>query len=524
LTGQPHPLVRQQAYPHDHLPERHQDQRGRPDRRAGDVAGDREPGRRRGPEWQAQYSKKPEDGAARRRRVRFPSASARSWPRKVTIVDPRRHVPRTDVVLADPRLVAARELLGVTLVKAAVARAQAQARAGAISPASVADAAAASLPPTAASVIPVINATGIVVHTNLGRAPLSAAAREAVQAAAGCTDVEFDLAAGKRARRGAGALDALARAVPAAGAVHVVNNNAAALVLAATALAAGREIIVSRGELIEIGDRFRLPDLLQSTGARIREVGTTNRTALADYQQAVGSDTAFILKVHPSNYVIEGFTASVGVAELASLGVLVVGDIGSGLLRPSPVLPDEPDADTWLRGGAGVVTASGDKLLGGPQAGLLLGERETVTRLARHPLARALRVDKLTLAALEATLTGPAPPVTQALTATGPSLRARAETLAVRLALAGVDCRAVAAGAAVGGGGGPGVTLPSAALSLPERLAAGLRSGAPVRRGEVPAVVGRVEGGRLLLDLRAVAATEDELLAEAVLAVAGSPE
>ena len=423
-------------------------------------------------------------------------------------------------MLADPRLAAARGLLGAALVKAAVVRAQELARAGAISPASVADAAAASLPPAAASLTPVINATGVVVHTNLGRAPLSVAARDAVRAAAGCTDVEFDLASGKRSRRGAGALDVLARAVPAAGAVHVVNNNAAALTLAATALAAGREIIVSRGELIEIGDGFRLPDLLQSTGARIREVGTTNRTVLADYRQAISTETAFILKVHPSNYLIEGFTASVSVGELASLGVLVVGDIGSGLLRPNPVLPDEPDADSWLRAGAGLVTASGDKLLGGPQAGLVLGRAETVTRLARHPLARALRVDKLTLAALEATLTGPVAPVPQALTASPSSIRARAEAQAGRLAAAGVDCRAVPTAAVVGGGGGPGVTLPSAALSLPEQLAADLRSGAAVRRGDVPAVVGRIEGGRLLLDLRAVGPADDKRLVAAVLAVA----
>ena len=423
-------------------------------------------------------------------------------------------------MLADPRLVAAREQLGPALVKAAVARAQDLARSGAISPASVADSAAASLPPIAASLTPVINATGVLVHTNLGRAPLSAAARDAVRAAAGYTDVEFDLASGRRSRRGAGALDALARAVPAAGAVHAVNNNAAALVLAATALAAGREIIVSRGELIEIGDGFRLPDLLQSTGARIREVGTTNRTTLGDYQQAIGADTAFILKVHPSNYLIEGFTASASVGELAGLGVLVVGDIGSGLLSPSPVLPDEPDADSWLRAGAALVTASGDKLLGGPQAGLLLGRPDTVTRLARHPLARALRVDKLTLAALEATLTGPAPPVTQALAAALPSIRERAEILAERLASEGIDCRAVSADAAVGGGGGPGVKLPSAALSLPDQLAPELRSGTAVHRGDVPAVVGRIEDGRLLLDLRAVAPADDERLAGAVLAAA----
>ena len=435
-------------------------------------------------------------------------------------MDPRRQVPRTDVVLADPRLVAARDRLGGSLVKAAVARAQELARAGEISPAAVADAAAESLPPVAATLTPVINATGVLVHTNLGRAPLSAAARDAVQAAAGSTDVEFDLASGRRGRRGVGALAALARAVPAAGAVHVVNNNAAALVLAATALAAGRQIIVSRGELIEIGDGFRLPDLLQSTGARICEVGTTNRTVLADYQQAIGPDTAFILKVHPSNYLIEGFTASVGVRELAGLGVPVVGDIGSGLLRRSPVLPDEPDAESWLRAGADLVTASGDKLLGGPQAGLLLGSPDTVTRLARHPLARALRVDKLTLAALEATLTGPAAPVAQALAASPAEIRERAEVQAERLTAAGVDCRVVATDAAVGGGGAPGVSLPSAALSLPEGFAAGLRSGPVARRGEVPAVVGRIEGGRLLLDLRAVAPDDDERLAAAVLAVA----
>ena len=428
-------------------------------------------------------------------------------------------------MLADPRLVAARERLGGSLVKAAVARAQELARSGAISPAAVADTAAASLPPIAATLTPVINATGVLVHTNLGRAPLSAAARDAVQAAAGSTDVEFDLASGRRGRRGAGALDALARAVPAAGAVHVVNNNAAALALAATALAAGRDIIVSRGELIEIGDGFRLPDLLQSTGARICEVGTTNRTVLADYQRAIGADTAFILKVHPSNFLIEGFTASVGVNELAGLGVLVVGDIGSGLLRPSPVLPDEPDADSWLRAGAGLVTASGDKLLGGPQAGLLLGQAAVITRLARHPLARALRVDKLTLGALEATLTGPTVPVALALAATSSSITERAEAQAKKLAAAGVDCQVVPTTAAVGGGGAPGASLSSAALSLPQHLAAALRSGTAVRSGDMPAVVGRIESGRLLLDLRAVAPADDERLTAAVLAAAGvSPD
>ncbi|HUA42946.1 MAG TPA: L-seryl-tRNA(Sec) selenium transferase [Streptosporangiaceae bacterium] len=435
-------------------------------------------------------------------------------------MDVRRLTPRTDAVLADPRLAAAEQRLGRAIVLSAVRGAQDRARAGEIDPAGVADAAAASLPALAATLTLVINATGVLLHTNLGRAPLSPAAREAVQAASGTTDLEFDLSSGLRGRRGAGMLSALAAAVPAAEAVHVVNNNAAALVLAATALGAGREIIVSRGELIEIGDGFRLPDLLESTGARIREVGTTNRTTAGDYAAAVSPQTAFVLKVHPSNYRIEGFTASVPVAELAGLGVPVVGDIGSGLLTPHPLLPEEPDASSWLSAGASLVTASGDKLLGGPQAGLVLGQAELVARLARHPLARALRVDKLTVAALEATLTGPKPPVTEQLGASQEELSQRAAVIADRLAAAGIDAHAEQSQAAVGGGGAPGVSLPSAAVSLPTELAAELRGGTAVRRGTLPAVVGRIEAGRLLLDLRAVAPGDDEQLVAAVIAAA----
>lgn len=435
-------------------------------------------------------------------------------------MDARRLVPRTDAVLADPRLTAAAGRLGRTQVKAAVARAQQQARAGHISPEAVADTAVASLPARSASLHPVINATGVLLHTNLGRAPLSEAAIQAVAAAAGWTDLEFDLVSGTRGRRGRGALAALADAVPAAQAVHVVNNNAAALVLAATALAAGREIVVSRGELIEIGDGFRLPELLESTGARIREVGTTNRTTVADYAAAVGPETGFLLKVHPSNFRVEGFTTQASVAELAGLGAPVVGDIGSGLLAAHPLLPDEPDADSWLRAGAGLVTASGDKLLGGPQAGLVLGRGDLVARLARHPLARALRVGKMTMAALEATLTGPQVPVAAALSADGAFLARRAQQVSATLASAGVDARAVPSQAVVGGGGAPGVTLPSAAVSLPERLAGPLRSSDAVHNGAHPAVIGRAEGGRLLLDLRAVPAKDDEALAAAVIAAA----
>jgi L-seryl-tRNA(Ser) seleniumtransferase len=439
----------------------------------------------------------------------------------VALVDVRRLIPRTDAVLADARLAAAEQRLGRPMVLAAVHAAQEQARAGAIEPADVPEVAIASLPATASSLTPVINATGVVLHTNLGRAPLSAAARAAVEAAAGSTDLEFDLAAGVRGKRGRGMLAALRSAVPAAEAVHVVNNNAAALVLAATALAAGREIVVSRGELIEIGDGFRLPDLIESTGARIREVGTTNRTTVADYAAALGSQTGFILKVHPSNYRIEGFTASASVSDLAALGAPVVGDIGSGLLQPNPLLPAEPDAASWLNAGAALVTASGDKLLGGPQAGLLLGRAEIVAQLARHPLARALRVDKLTVAALEATLAGPTPPVAAAIATDAESLASRAQRLAEALAAANIDAAALDSDAAVGGGGAPGQLLPSAAVSLPAGLSLPLRSGGPVRRGELPAVVGRIEGGRLLLDLRAVPPADDERLAAAVIAAAG---
>jgi L-seryl-tRNA(Ser) seleniumtransferase len=437
----------------------------------------------------------------------------------------RRRIPRTDLLLADPRLAVAQDRLGRPLVKAAIARAQDRARRDEIAPEQVADAAVAELPPIAATLTPVINATGVVVHTNLGRAPLSAAAVAAITAAAGNCDVEFDLDAGTRTQRGKGALAALRHAVPAAGAVGVVNNNAAALVLAATALAAGREIIISRGELIEIGDRFRLPDLLTSTGARLREVGTTNRTTAADYREAIGAGTAFILKVHPSNYRIEGFTASATVTELAALdaGVPVVHDIGSGLLAPHPLLPDEPDAASSLSQGASLVTASGDKLLGGPQAGLLLGDADLVRRLLRHPLARALRVDKLTLAALEATLTGPLPPVARALAADPASLFHRSERIVATLTARQVSATVAAADGAVGGGGAPGVTLPGAAVALPEALAAPLRRGEPVRRGEVPAVVGRVERGRLLLDLRSVDPDDDERLVTAVLTAVASP-
>jgi L-seryl-tRNA(Ser) seleniumtransferase len=434
--------------------------------------------------------------------------------------DPRRFVPRTDTVLADPRIVEAGEHLSPAVIVAAVHGAQARARSGEISPELVADEAVAALPHIATSLRPVLNATGVVLHTNLGRAPLSASALQAVMLAAAYVDVEFDIATGARARRGRGTLQALREVVPQAGDVLAVNNGAAALVLATTALAAGREVIVSRGEMVEIGDGFRLPDLIASTGARLREVGTTNRTSLSDYTSALGPDTGCVLKVHPSNFRVNGFTSSVTVAELAGagVGVPVVVDIGSGLLAPDALLPEEPDAATTLADGADLVTCSGDKLLGGPQAGLILGRADLVERLRRSPLARAVRVDKLTLAALEATLRGPATPTRLALHASPRRLRERCEQLRTGLVtgppeMSELEPETVPSAGAVGGGGAPGQELPGWAVTLPSAFAAALR------RGD-PSVVCRVERGRTLVDLRCIPESEDETLLAAIRSVA----
>ena len=422
--------------------------------------------------------------------------------------DPRRAVPRTDVLLGDPRLHRLSEQLGRAVVRDAVHVAQDRCRRDLIAPDEVVQDAVQALGQRPLGLRRVLNATGVIVHTNLGRAPLSPVAVQAVVLAAGTTDLELDLQTGRRGRRGDNALQALADAVPDADDVHVVNNGAAALALVTAALATGREVVVARGEMVEIGDGFRIPELLESAGARLREVGTTNRVRLDDYAAAVGAETGLVLKVHPSNFVVSGFTASVDVAALATLPVPVVCDIGSGLLTPHPRLPAEPDAASSLRAGAAVVTASGDKLLGGPQCGLVLGHRDLVQRVRRHPLARAMRVDKLTLAGLAATLTGPTPPVPATLQASLDDLERRAERLCGELT-SSVAAEAVASTAAVGGGGAPGVRLPSVAVAVPVELATRLRTGSP-------AVVGHVERERLLLDLIAVDPADDVLLADCI--------
>ncbi|WP_284977304.1 L-seryl-tRNA(Sec) selenium transferase [Arthrobacter sp. efr-133-TYG-104] len=434
-------------------------------------------------------------------------------------IDPRRRIPRTDDLLGLPAVQAARERLSGRVIGELVRQVQEQARRGELPPDEVEPALLATVATrTATTLLPVLNATGVVVHTNLGRAPLSGAAVEALLAASGYVDVELDLATGTRSRRGAGVRAALLAACPSAEDALVVNNGAAALVLATTALAAappgtapmgpGKEVVVSRGELVEIGAGFRLPDLIESTGATLREVGTTNRTHLRDYEAAVGPNTACILKVHPSNFRVDGFTSAVPLRELSALaaarGTTLVADLGSGLLAPDPLLPEEPDVATALAGGADVVIASGDKLLGGPQAGLLLGTSAMISRLATHPLARAVRADKLTLAALEATLNGGEPPVARALHATSAQLRKRTDRLAAALGVPVMEHDG-----RVGGGGAPGVPLPGWALKLPAALAHTLRTGDP-------AVLPRVHDGSCLVDLRCVPEQDDDLVLQAI--------
>ncbi|MFF0991158.1 L-seryl-tRNA(Sec) selenium transferase [Kocuria nitroreducens] len=423
--------------------------------------------------------------------------------------DPRRLIPRTDQLMALPPVRRARGRLSEDVLRALVRDAQDRARRGEIAPGEVAPAVLAALETrSASSLTPVLNATGVVVHTNLGRAPLSAAALDALVTAGGYVDVELDLVTGARSRRGAAARAALLAACPPAQDALVVNNGAAALVLATTALAAGRDVVISRGELVEIGAGFRLPELIESTGARLREVGTTNRTHLHDYAEAIGPETGCLLKVHPSNFRLEGFTSAVEVGELRPLarahGVPLVADLGSGLLTPDPHLPSEPDAAAALEDGADIVIASGDKLLGGPQAGLVLGSSDVVARLAAHPLARAVRADKLALAALEATLTGGLAPVERALHADPQRLRERAERLAQA-----VGAPVVAHDGRVGGGGAPGVPLPGWAVRLPE-------AAAPLLRAGRPAVLPRVHDRACLLDLRCVPESDDERLRAAV--------
>jgi L-seryl-tRNA(Ser) seleniumtransferase len=374
----------------------------------------------------------------------------------------------------------------------------------------------------------VINATGVIVHTNLGRAPLASAAVERISAIAyGYTNLEYDLAEGRRGARDAHAEALLCRLTGAEGAL-VVNNCAAATMLALAALARGREVIVSRAELVEIGGGFRVPDVMAQSGARLREVGTTNRTRAGDYGLAIGERTALILRVHPSNFRIEGFVERPALADLVALGrrfgVPVMEDLGSGLVTRSTggALAGEPTVQASLEAGVDVVAASGDKLLGGPQSGLLLGRRDVLARLRRHPLLRALRVDKLTYAALEGTLlehlagrSEQSVPVLRMAALPVAVIAARAGALAARLRDAGWEASLSDGASTIGGGSAPGTTVPTCLLAIgrpplsPDALEARLR-------GLDPPVIARIEAEQVVLDLRTVDPSEDDALAEAI--------
>jgi L-seryl-tRNA(Ser) seleniumtransferase len=426
-----------------------------------------------------------------------------------------RELPAVDQLLRDERLAAEPRPLALTASRTALERAREAIRAGR-DPGDIVELALAELSSARRpSLRRVLNATGVIIHTNLGRAPLADAALERVrEVGGGYTNLEYDLAAGARGSR-QDHLAGLLRRLTGAEAALVVNNNAAAVLLALAALAEGREVLVSRGELIEIGDGFRIPDVLARSGARLVEVGTTNRTRPADYERAIGPETALILRVHQSNFRLVGFAELPPLrqlAEIASRAALpLVDDLGSGALFDHG---DEPTAAASLAEGADLVCFSGDKLLGGPQAGIVAGRSELVERLRRHPLQRALRADKLTLAALEGTLLlalDPARarteiPVLRLLDEPAEAVRARAERLA---ALVGGEIEETVA--RVGGGALPLMELQSFACAVEEELAIRLRDGEPP-------VIALVRDGRTLLDVRAVSDDEVDDLAAAVAA------
>jgi len=387
------------------------------------------------------------------------------------------------------------------------------------------------------SLRPVINATGVILHTNLGRAPLSEVALDHVRVVAShYSNLEFDLKAGERGKRDVhvqGLLERVfARVLPTAVSTVVVNNNAAAVLLAINSLAEGGEVIASRGELVEIGGSFRIPDVMQKSLATLREVGTTNRTRIADYEKALNERTRLLLRVHRSNFEIVGFTEQPSLEELVALGrrhnLPVMEDLGSGALIDLGTLGlgGEPNVFDSLRAGVDIVTYSGDKLLGGPQAGLLSGRAEIVARARANPLFRALRVDKLTYAALEATLLAylreefDAIPALRLMRTPVEELRVRAEEMVKRLGAAKIAAGIVSTRSLVGGGAAPGSTLESVAVALKSPSTACDELAAKLRKWTPPVIV-RIESDQVLIDLRAVFPEQDEMVAEAVVGCLG---
>ncbi len=379
---------------------------------------------------------------------------------------------------------------------------------------------------------PVINATGVVIHTNLGRAPLSDAALAAADAVGrGYSDLEIDLGTGRRGSRQAH-LQSLLRRITGAEAALAVNNNAAALLLGLSALAAGREVIVSRGEAVEIGGGFRIPDVLRQSGCTLVDVGTTNRTYVRDYADAMGDQTGAFLKAHASNFRVEGFTAFVDERDLVALGetseVPVLHDVGSGALLPTERygLAHEPTPQESIAAGVGLVFFSGDKLLGGPQAGIVVGKRDLVAQLERHPLARAVRIDKMSLASLTATLVhyvmGEAEsrvPVWRMISATADDVCSRAEGWRATLAANLVDARVEPARSAIGGGSLPGETLPSWALTIDPPSGSSPESVLSALREQKKPVIARIEEDAVRLDPRTVLPEQDHEVLQALTAV-----
>jgi L-seryl-tRNA(Ser) seleniumtransferase len=373
---------------------------------------------------------------------------------------------------------------------------------------------------------PLINATGVIIHTNLGRAPLSAEARAAMEAVAtSFCNLEYDLKAGRRGSRYA-YVEYLLRKLTGAEAALVVNNNAGAVLLILSALAMGKEVIISRGQLVEIGGGFRIPDVMRQSGAYLVEVGTTNRTYIRDYEEAISEETALLMRVHRSNFRMTGFTYEPELEELVELGerygLPVVDDIGSGALLDTSIygLAHEPMFQESVACGASLVSASGDKLLGGPQAGIIVGKEDLIAKLKRHPLTRALRVDKITLAGLQATLThylkGEVEekiPVWKMITTPLDEIEKRAGSWAKRLADAGASVEVVDGESTVGGGSLPGETLPTKLVAI--RVSSPDKLSLLLREGEQP-VIGRIEDDLFLLDPRTVLSGEDEKLLQAV--------
>jgi L-seryl-tRNA(Ser) seleniumtransferase len=440
------------------------------------------------------------------------------------VQDELRRLPSVDALLHVPAMEAAAEAEGHSLAVDAIRAVLDEAREAIL-------AGEACPPQDALALRPVINATGTVLHTNLGRAPLCAAALEAMVAVGRAySNLEYDLEAGQRGSRYVHASDLLCRLTGAEAAL-VVNNNAGAVLLALSALAREREVVISRGQLIEIGGGFRIPDVMRQSGARLVEVGTTNRTHLRDYDQAIGPETAMLMVAHQSNFRISGFTAAVPARDLVELArarnLIVFEDLGSGTLLDTQAygFSREPTVQEAVADGIDLVSFSGDKLLGAPQAGILVGRAALVARLRRHPLTRALRVDKTTLAGLQATLlhylkgdAERAIPVWRLIAQPLGELDRRAQSWASRLRQAGHDARVIDGFSAIGGGSLPGETAPTRLLAidlpLPDDAAARLRA-------HDPPVIARIEQDLLCLDPRTVLPDQEALLLDALVSVLG---